>query len=211
MIVKLIQTRANISSEYNVVSQNGEILYSATIPLNTKFSQIELYRNNAQIYTLNFNASESAKNIFRIGAKVKTLPFIINDSMGDSVGEIYSKYTKFFLGYPYFEILLDGHTYQAYRIGMGKEGLKIPIYEKECQVALVEKPTVVKDNKDEYEISALDPSSLELAVIFTIYFDVSNYGNRGEVVYKKTQVEYINTLNKELKSKYDPNFKERCI
>lgn len=122
----------------------------------------------------------------------------------------FSKRNEIFLGYEYYEYHFFGKEYVAYEIGMGKEGIKIPLYDVERQIALIEKSTVVYDNKDEYDIYAIDAKALEIAVLFNLYYDFTRFGRFGEFAYKSKETEYLYTLKKELKSKYDPNFKELC-
>ena len=98
-----------------------------------------------------------------------------------------------------------------YEIGLGKEGIKLPIYRDDTQVALIEKDLVVYDNKDTYEIIAIDEMSLEVSALFNLYYDFVKHGNYGEINYKSKERYYLYTMNKELKNKYDSTFKMKYI
>lgn len=208
MIARLIQTRANFGSSYSVLIDNKE-RYRADIPMMRLPCQAEFLKNGEVLCHIRFDTKESVKNIARLPTNTKQQPFIIRSWSGETIGCIYHKITKYFFGYTYYEQQLNGRQFSAYEVGLGKDGVKIPIYEGDQQVALIEKGTVVYDNKDEYDLFALDLFYLEAAAIFNIYYDIIRFKDPGEIVHKSKKVNYIYTWREELKAKYDPAFRNR--
>lgn len=206
MNLKFIQTYSKMSASYQAL-QNEELLYSAEIPLNFLGLKSILYKNNRTLYSLSFDMIGSLSNVIKTRKSERNLPYNILDENGEAVGDICLKRTKFFMGYSFFELRLKHTIYYIYQVGCGKKGIKITIYIGDNQIALIEKGTVTYDNKDIYEITSIDEYSAEIAVLFNIYYDFTRYGNSGEYVSKSKEISYVYTLNKELKSKYNPEFK----
>ena len=126
--------------------------------------------------------------------------------MGNFCGAIYRKRTKGFFGYYYFELHLNDKEYKFYEIGLGKQGIKIPVYVGEQQVALIEKDTHTANNLDSYNLSSVDGKTAQAASLFCVYYDFVRFGNHGEVSVNSKQVTYIYTGNKKLKEKYNPDW-----
>ncbi|WP_143069273.1 hypothetical protein [Paenibacillus sp. OV219] len=133
--------------------------------------------------------------------------FILDD------GEIYNvKVARFiFFGYSFTKLHLHGREYEGYEVGRGREGHFLCIYEGDQQIALIEKDRVVMDNKDTYDLYVEASAHTDIAKIFAIHWDCSTYANSGEYLNKSKSIEIAFTINKFLKSKYDPAFKSRCF
>ena len=202
-----IQTHANLSAAYSLIS-DGVVKYHAEIPLNFKGSHAGFFEGDRLRYKLCFDRLESIKGLFKGRVAANMFPFSIWSSDDELVGHAYLKRSKAFFGYMYFEYVLNGKTFYAYEVGMGKQGIKIPIYDEDKQIALIEKGVVVYDNKDEYEIVGIDDYAIEVAALFNLYYDFVRFGRYGQVVYKSKEVSYLYTINKELKNKYDQTFKK---
>ncbi|MCL2109075.1 MAG: hypothetical protein FWH20_06995 [Oscillospiraceae bacterium] len=189
----------------------GNVKYNAEIPLNFTDVTATFYHDGKVKYKLCFDSDERIKNMFKLNSTFVSNPFNILDCNGGKVGHIFGKQTKSFWrgGYFFYEYNFCGCNYFAYSIGMGKEGIKIPIYNADCQVALIEKGVVVHDNKDSYYIYVPSETELEIATLFNLYYDFVKFGNRQKLVYKTKKVEYFHSP-KALKSKFDPDFKLMC-
>lgn len=127
------------------------------------------------------------------------------------IGYLCIRRTRYFFGYSFFELNYKDEIYRFYSIGMGKAGLKIPMYtDRNNQVGLIEKDTVTYDNKSTYTIHTFGEHEQMLAFLFSVYYDNAFYST-NEIARHKKQTTYQYTLNKKLKNKYDPNFIKRKV
>jgi len=133
----------------------------------------------------------------------------ITNANNEVIGQIYNKTTdgNIFKRFEYFY----GTKYQLYLVALGKEGDKYPIYKDNVQVSLIEKGNVVYNNLDEYQIYAKDFDTIEMSILFCLYLDLMEYDHLGEVVKDYVSKSYTLTFLKELKSKYDPSFKDSVM
>lgn len=116
---------------------------------------------------------------------------------------------KFLRAYEYFLFDFFGKTYRIYEVGLGDDGIKYPIYSDDKQIALIEKERVVYNNLDEYEIFAANDPDAFISYIAALYIDQRRYSHHGEKNTSAYEKYYLKTTNKELKAKYDPNFKSK--
>lgn len=203
---RLIQTKASLEKLYEL-REGNEIVGKTTIPLSFK-RQINSSLANKN-YKLQFSFTQDTLNWFNYSKNMRLLPFQIYDETNMLVGSVCERRARRFFGYSYFELIYKGKSYYFYEIGLGKEGLKIPMYnDEDSQVGLIEKDSVFYDNKRTYTIHTLNRHYQMLAYFFSVYFNNAFYSS-NEVVVKSKHVEYSYTFSKELKSKYNPNFLER--
>lgn len=207
MQTTLVQTRSHISASYTTM-RGDNVQYTAEIPLNqiNLCSSVALYENGLFLYSLRFDHKESLKNPGRTHPAINRAPFQLLNEHGETVGHIYVKRTGAFFGYRYFNFLYLGLPYTIYEVGLGKQGIKIPIYHNQHQIALIEKDPVVYDNKDVYSIISTDAFAQRLAVVFAIYYDFVRFGNHGQYAYHSKKAQHLHSMNKTIKSKYDPAF-----
>ena len=204
MHYRVQQTKSAIRADYDVM-ENGEVLYSATIPFNVKGYKALFSRSGQLAYTIERDVIASLRRLSSGGEKVIDY-YSIKDCMGNTAGAIYRKRTKGFFGYYFFELHLDGKEYKIYEIGLGKQGIKLPVYIGEQQIALIEKGTHTANNLDSYDLSAVDAKTAQISSLFCVYYDFMRFGNHGEVSVNSKQVTYVYTGNKKLKEKYNPNW-----
>ena len=116
----------------------------------------------------------------------------------------------FFSGFIFHEYEIKGNIFRVYEVGLGKKKTTISIYEKKAdvQVALIEMDTTIYNSLTEYRIWGVDDFSLEIATLWALYFDFVrfDYRRKQSNIVKETRYSY--TMNMELKSKYNPMFKE---
>lgn len=208
MIIELKQTRSTLGADFVFSSNNNPELFTAQIRLSIGSPDIRLLLNNELVYSLSGNGIPiDFKGAFQ---RERTL-FNIKSPSGEICGNLSSKVVKKFLaGYRYVQINFKSELYNCYEVGMGKEGKFICIYIGDQQIAMIEKPTVVYDNKDYYKIYIKDSKYIDIVCLFAVYYDHASARNYNEVVIKSKKVSYEYTINKELKSKYNPKFKEQC-
>lgn len=209
---ELRQTISNILADYDVVSPQGLV---GRAEMDPQFLQGEkiAFSLCGHSYLLQYDMLDYAKTLFTDRQKDKTVRFrFCIFEHGEQIGEIarIRQRTGFLKSYNYLALRLNGVDYQLYKIGLGKQGIKCPIYCGQRQIAQINKGTIVKNNLDEYTLLALDEAAAVTAVFFGLYMDTIYYANRNEYVRNSTSVHYETTLNKDLMAWYDPAFEARC-
>lgn len=118
---------------------------------------------------------------------------------------------RFLKGYSYYEMEIQGDKYQCYEVGMGHKGLYLCIYSGNTLVATVKKDKKVINFKDHYTFYLMSDEYFTICSLFTLYYDVINFGDILErrvsssvVSSSVTTIKF--TKNKELLAKYDPSF-----
>lgn len=212
MVFKAVQVNSGLSAEVRLMKDN-QILSVAYINNNvTRGGGYEIYKCGKVLYRISYDVVRKCKNFVGPYRQRRVNPYKIFDANQLDMGRIYMRASNnfFLFQYLFYEMCFDGITYNMYGVGLGKEGMKFPIYIDEKQIALIEKDPTVRNNLDQYSILMKDDSNLEAVWLLCSYLDLIEYANRGEIVKKYTEKTYAITTNKELKSKYDPHFKEWC-
>lgn len=211
MIINLIQTRSSFGADFVFSNSASQVIYTASIRLAIGNLDMRLMKNEEPVLISNSGKSQLVNNFGKNSPEKEYGILNILKPDGEICAKICSKRVrKFFAGYKYYEIDYNGDEFTCYEVGRGKEGLFVLIYIGERQVAMIEKPPLVHDNKDCYTIYTIDSKYNDIISFFVLYYDHGSSGNYNEVVYKKKEVKYVYTMNKELKSKYNPRFKELC-
>lgn len=208
MVSVLRQTKSRLNADY-VVEHNGEITYTASVPFSGPVGHIELYHRGAEYLHIDGHFAGAMRQQHDHGMWNER-PFKITDIVGRDMGRIISRRSGFFFARErYVDMTLLRANYKVYEVGLGKEGLKFPIFDGEQQVALIEKAPVITDNLDEYDIYAIDGAGELAAIVFGLWYDYNFCRNR-EYVTSKKEIKFQYTLNERIKAKYDPAFKELC-
>lgn len=192
-------------------SAKFEILHQDTVVGNIDFKgkmgsmegEFEINFNNNKLKLI-FNT----KGIFN-HEKMFRPYLIINDEQEE--GEVYqTKYKAGFLNsYEYIKMIYKEKEYNMYSIGLGKEGIKSPIYANHIEIAQIEKENVVYDDLHSYDIYAIDEFSALISVILCSYMFVNGCYKPGQKV-TNSVVKSVNiSTNKLLKEKYNPDFKNK--
>lgn len=209
MLSHFKQIKSGHTAEY-VLEVRGQITGEARVSFSPAAPQMTLACQGKPEITITPNLSDSVKKMYRKGTW-RTAPCDIADGTGKKIGSIVKvRQGTFFSSNYYTELQLDGHILQIYEVGLGKEGMKYPIYDGNSQLAQVEKSPVVRDNLDEYTIYSLDEFGELAALVFSLFLDFNNYRNAGEYAKGKRSLQYVYTRRKEILDKYDPDFRSRC-
>lgn len=213
MISNVRQTKSALSASFEI--QVGSNVYGiADVKNNLTFGgACDIYIQGSRAYKISYDINERIASTVKTGTAKNRIPYMITGADGARLGSIRIKQSEgFFLTrYGYYEIQIWNKTYKMYSVGMGKDGMKYPIYDGDIQIALIEKECRVQNNLDNYQVYSLYDEYSDIAHILCLYIDMITYPNRGEIVTKSVQNNYKITTNKELKSKYDPNFKDLVI
>lgn len=96
-----------------------------------------------------------------------------------------------------------GRTFTMYDVGLGSQGIKLPIYEDERQVALVEKSTFVQDMLDSYEIYTIEDALFPMTALAALYYDRDNFSNEGKHSASSVQSSTSFSLDDQQLARYD--------
>lgn len=130
----------------------------------------------------------------------------------ESVGEVY-QFTEskgLFSTIDYFRMTFNGCEYAAYPIAYGKAGYRTPIYKDGVQIALITKPSEVRNDMHDYGIFALTQDGAKAAGLFCAYMYANGGYKPGVNVRSGIHKEYRKTNNRILLQKDDPAFEKRC-
>ncbi|BCN29975.1 hypothetical protein [Anaeromicropila herbilytica] len=208
--IKLIQIKDGFHNRYELVEED-RIIATSSVPAKIGTRDIFYLVDGTLKYHLMHHLAEELGNVTRTTSKRKLMQFDIYNEHSDKVGMINSRRTKgIWKCYKYDEINFYNKNYIGYKVGMGAEGHKYPIYENDKQIALVEKDNLVLNRKDVYHIYTLEEELIELVALYCLRLDTIEFSQRDIAINSKEKsLSY--TWNKEVKCKYDPDFKNRCI
>lgn len=109
----------------------------------------------------------------------------------------------YFSGSMTYTIEWAGRKFTMYDVGLGSQGIKLPIYEGESQVALVEKQGVVRDMLDSYEVYTVEDGLFPMTVLAALYYDRENFSDKGKKAAASTRSTTTFSLNDKQIAKYD--------
>ena len=115
----------------------------------------------------------------------------------------------FLQSYSYTSMRIGDVNYFLYQVGLGKKGLYLCIYREDDLIAIVDKALTVKNFQDEYMVYTLSQEYAEVILPLVLYYDMTSYGDLMEVKLRSVKRERINTFQKALLAKYDPDFISR--
>lgn len=209
MIALLRQIQSGSSASY-VLERDGQTCCTAEVPFSIAAPGIALFRQGEPWLRITPNLGDSVKKMVRNGSW-RTVPCDITDASGAQIGTIAKIREGTFLSANYYtELRISGRVLQIYEVGLGKAGMRYPVYEGGVQLSQVEKEPVALDNLDEYSLCSLDDFGELAALLFALFIDFHSYRNAGEHARGKKSFQYIYTRRKEIFAKYDPDFRSRC-
>mgnify|MGYP000818851168 CR=1 FL=1 len=91
------------------------------------------------------------------------------------------------------------------------EGGKHPVYCGNKQIAQIDKPCEIYNDLHHYTIYAVDQDAAEISALFAAYMYINASFEPGQKVKQSYTKCTSITLNKTLKQKYNPDFKEENI
>lgn len=202
MIMDIIQTKTNFSLAWDMISR-GEKIADAEAPFMPNMFLAEV-RLPGDLRKLIFNPNDTSH-----GSSLKErLTFRVYDKdheIGSIAGRT-QKGKKLFGGYPYYEYIENGETYQVYEVGFGMKGLYLCFYKNDSLFCIVEKELTTVNFKDKYKCYMADDSHLSVVAAFVIYYDTVSYGDILDMAVYSRKKAVVNTYQKELKARFDPDF-----
>lgn len=204
MIVALNQTKTFKDLEW-VFKKDGDSIANSLSPFEIGQLQIMINTGSDTALRLYFNPSDTT-----YGRRLEDrLSFHILENenyAGYIVGRTKGRFLK---GYAYYEMKYNEAMYHCYEIGLGNKGLFLCIYQGDTLIAVVEKALKVIDFKDNYMLYLTSEKYFSVTALFTLYYDVTSYGNILERKVHSSATTLKFTRNKELLAKFDPLFIQR--
>ena len=185
------------------VSDNEAYEIRLPIGINRRGASFELNGEEKYRFAVDFSVFRRVR-AEEIGSH-KSVLLAVKDEKGETVGDIYSWCSKVWVGYEFYVAHFFDREYTAYEIGLGKDGIRIPVYCESVQIAEIHKSPVIINNKDVYDLYLRSYSELTIVMMMAIYYDLMNFGNNSTISHGR-EVVYITTKNKELLSKFNPDF-----
>lgn len=124
---------------------------------------------------------------------------------GNRVGEVYQTDNKEGIKYSYNELIYNGDCYKEYGISLGDVSKNL-IYLNDEQVAQIEKEDIVYNDLHNYRIYIKNNDYALVSIVIACYMYINACFEPGVKVTKSVVKYYDKTTNKELLSKYDPNW-----
>lgn len=204
MVIDMKQTRLGVNANFIFSTENNPNVYQAYVRLCKGSPDIDLMQKDVPI--LKLNSDEILTGVKGIFYREKLLSYIKKPN-GDICGEVSLKIAhKLMTWYKYIQINYNAELLNCYEVKMGKEGTFICIYLGDIQIAMIEISTICKDDMNFCKIYVKKNKYIEIVCLYAVYH---NYlALRSDNESNKESYEY--TLNKKLKSKYNPKFKEGC-
>lgn len=209
MIATLKQLGTDREISYIVFDNHDQILCEIEAPFSTQSFYANFYYEGQLRQKLYYNPTDT-----QFGTRLlDRLSFKLFEDQ-EWVGTLIQKTQKakgFLQSYPYYQIDIENRKYRGYEVGFGSKGLYLCFYQNDECLAVVEKELVTRQYQDIYHLYLLSEATLSALLPFLVYYDMTQYGDVGEYSlhsYKKTT---LNTIQKELIKKYDPDFIQRVI
>lgn len=200
MIIDIRQQNKEMYEANFEITSNGNILGS--INVKGKLGSMEAYLKG--IYNNIPFELKYIGGLFTKTKKFRPYQIIVSEK---NVGEIYqtNKKTGLFSNYEYTELIYNNEIYKKYGIGLGTES-KCPIYSNDIQVAQIDTEQVIYNDLYNYKIYVKNDNYSLISIIIACYmYIIADFKPGVEV--KKSVVKYYNrTINKELNSKYNPEW-----
>ena len=202
MIIDIKQNDKTLfEANFDIVS-NKNIL--GNINIKGKLGSMEGYLNgvyNNIPFSLKYSGNTLIKN-----KNNRFRPYQVIES-NNVVGEIYqsNKKTGIFSGYEYKTLIYNNNIYNQFGIGLGKE-TKCPIYLNDEQIAEIEKENTVYNDLHNFKLYIKNEEYSFISILFACYMYINACFKPGTKIKESVNRYYSKTTNKELNSKYNPDW-----
>lgn len=126
--------------------------------------------------------------------------FFINNNRGQ-IFNCGKKGSNIFNGIYYWEFVIANNIFRAYEVGFGHKGIYFCIWLNDKLVAIVSKDIVSRNFGAGYSIYFEDEQDASMFILICTYWDITRYSPKSSY-----EVHTLNTWQKDLKNKFDPNF-----
>ena len=203
MIFKIKQTKTNFSLQW-VVTKGDDLICVVDAPYKGYFDATITFSDGAK-YRMYCNPSDTT-----FGKRLEDrLSFRVFDTSNNLIGVFVGrtkKTGKLFGGYVYYELNFCNRQYIGYEIGRASQGIALCLYYNDKLLSICDKNIHVVNFQDDYNIYCENFDDIYMSTLFTIYYDMAKFPDMREIKLYSQVETYMVTANKELKSKYDPEF-----
>ena len=194
------QSKDLFNGKFDILSKNEVV---GTISFEGKLGSVE-----ANFIGTLFGKEFSLNCVNEIltGSNKKFRPYNIIENNA-IVGEVYQTERKknIFSKYDYIKCFYNQKEYNLYSIGLGEKGV-CSLYCNEEQIAEINKDGIIYNDLHNYDIYSIDQNSALIAVLMSCYMYVMACYKPGVKVTESVKKNYSKTTNKELISKYNPEW-----
>jgi len=123
------------------------------------------------------------------------------------VGQIYQTEFKknIFSRYSYNKCFYKKQEYNLYSIGLGEKGVNV-LYKNNTQISQIENDGTIYNDLHHYNIYSVDKESAFISVLMSCYMYIITSYKPGVKVTESVKKIYSKTTNKDLISKYNPEW-----
>jgi len=145
-------------------------------------------------------------NEFKTGNSKKFRPYNILENE-NIIGQIYETEFKknIFSKYSYDKCFYKEQEYNLYSIGLGEKAINV-LYKDNTQIAQIEKDGTIYNDLHNYDIYSIDKENTFISVLMSCYMYIITCYKPGVKITESVKKVYSKTTNKDLVSKYDPNW-----
>ena len=203
MIFRIEQVKTNFNMVW-MASQDSNNLCTAISPFEKGSLNIIMDYPNGDKHRLYYNPSDTSYGT----SLIDRLTFKLFDGenlIGTVVGQ--NKKVKGFLqSYPYRVLKIGNEEFFLYEVGFGSKGLFLCIYKGDELIAIADKDLTVINYQDKYTVYTESDEYTSIIMTLIMHYDITAHGDMMEIAVKSVKRKKVNTIQKELIAKYDPNF-----
>lgn len=203
MIFEIQQTKTNFNMVW-IAKQENKTIATAISPFEKGQLNIEidyLDNNKFRLYYNPNDASLGTSFTDRFSFKLLCNEIVVGHIVGKN-----QKVKGLFQSYSYRIMNFQNTNYYLYEVGFGNDGLYLCIYKENELIAIADKDLKVINYKDHYTVYALNENYLKILLPLIMHYDITAHGDMMEIAVRSVRKKKVNTIQKGLIAKYDPNF-----
>jgi hypothetical protein len=208
MILELKCIKQKSGKRAYAISKKGKVMGSAVVPIKVidkGFNvDITFLGKSMKLFIPRLAASLSnrGKEGFSESSAAK---FQAKDTHGRIVYE--RRGSGFFRGYWLWNVEINGQKrYEVYEIGLGRKGRYFVLKDGDKTLAMVSIALRSKNFLTHHTIYVQDKTYAGLGVILALFWDITHFLGYTPALSRSVQDHMLNTINKEVKRQFDPNF-----
>ena len=205
MIFTVKQMKTNFDMLWFAEDKNGQNICAILCPFTKGYLDIDFnYGENMCRDRLYYNPNST-----EYGSSIKDrLSFrFFRDGHYMAPVEVLTKKVKgLFQSYQYRKINDNNQNFYMYEVGLGSKGLFLCFYKEDELIAIADKTLTVVNFQDEYKIYAISENFIRPIMALLIQYDMTAHGDVMDVAVHSVVHKKVNTIQKELITKYDPEF-----
>lgn len=203
MIFEIQQTRTNFNMVW-IAEQGKKSIATAICPFEKGQLNIAIDYFDKDRFCLSYNPNDTSFGtslLNRLSFKLIHSEKVVGSIVGKN-----QKVKGFLQSYPYRVMNFQDANYYLYEVGFGNDGLYLCIYKENQLIAIAEKDLKVVNFQDHYTVYALNEDDLKIIMPLIMHYDITAHGDMMEIAVRSVKKKKVNTIQKELITKYDSTF-----